>query len=246
MIELNEDKIERPFLCKTQDSGTYTELSVIFDHLRKPKMLSQLLHDFLSQRNEATNRSISCFAPKDETFSSTKSLEYRVSIPIGISSVGWNEYISRVLDGIGIEPTNQTEKFLNLMSKRKDYKAEYKKRKHVMMRRREKQRAIVMGQKKLDAQDRRNGTTYKSGVGVFGDEQQKISTASNKNNVEESSNKKSSTSRCSKCFLFEHSRSSHKNCRMNKASLDELSAEQKAQLVLELGVIKKSLTSTLS
>ena len=209
-------------------------------------MLSQLLHDFSSQRNEATNRSISRFAPKDETFSSTKSLEYCVSIPIGISSVGWNEYISRVLDGIGIEPTNQTEKFLQLMSKRKEYQAEYQRRKNVMMRRRTKQRAIVMGQKKLDAQDRRNGTTYKSGVGVFGDEQSKISKSSTKKNVEKPSNEKSSTSRCSKCFLFGHSRSSHKNCRMNKATLDELSAEQKAQLVLELGEIKKSLTSTSS
>jgi hypothetical protein len=47
------------------------------------------------------NLSISKFAPKDLTLSTTQGLQYRIALAVGIDAVGWLEYISRVFQAFG-------------------------------------------------------------------------------------------------------------------------------------------------
>lgn len=60
-------------------------------------MLQMCHHEFDSQKNESLNTRIATYAPKNKTFSYTKSLEDRIDLVIIIDSIGYSSGITRII-----------------------------------------------------------------------------------------------------------------------------------------------------
>jgi hypothetical protein len=84
---------------KEQHKNAYAKISKAFAPYITRDMLAMLHHNWSTQRNEAMNKSVTSFAPKDKTFSLTTSLLTRVNIAGAMHNKGnhtvWNEVYDR-------------------------------------------------------------------------------------------------------------------------------------------------------
>jgi hypothetical protein len=64
--------------------------------------------------NEAFNQVCTWFAPKNKVFAGSGSLHNRISFAIGINSLGYNEFFTRVFQKLGVNMTNNVSHYLRL------------------------------------------------------------------------------------------------------------------------------------
>ena len=97
MLERNEKGYCR---CRQRNKELYDSMMLTYTPYITVETLMQVNHPWYTQKNEVMNTSISAFAPKDKTYSMTKSLLARVSIAAGISIAGhknfWNNVASEL------------------------------------------------------------------------------------------------------------------------------------------------------
>ena len=67
--------------------------------------LEEIVHGCDTQINESLNGVIAWFAPKNKSFSGSRSLQARVYLAIGIVLVGYKTFLQRLLDSMGINVT---------------------------------------------------------------------------------------------------------------------------------------------
>ena len=85
-----------------EDENLYHQIFDALEPFIKEDMLKMLWHQYDTNINEAMNRSVSSFAPKDRTFSRTMSLQTRVSIAAGVQIAGHYKFWKKVLEAQGI------------------------------------------------------------------------------------------------------------------------------------------------
>ena len=128
--------------------------------------LLMLHHPWSTQRNESMNKSVSAYAPKDRTFSTTKSLLTRVSVAGAVQGSGnskvWNSIYNKV--GVPIDPVlskqlENTDKYKGSKNKRqgsKKGKARRSANRHEQLRLTQEQ----------DLRARKDGIAYEAGIAM--------------------------------------------------------------------------------
>ena len=97
--------------------------------------LKMLWHEYDTNVNEAMNRSVSSFAPKDRIFCRTMSLETRISIAAGVQICGHYKFWSLVLEKHGIIIGDSMKLILLKRDKENKFRNEYRKKKEVKKKR---------------------------------------------------------------------------------------------------------------
>ena len=95
LIERNQKGYYR---CKVRHSKLYKEMTAAFAPYIQKDMLVQLQHNWNTQKNEALNTSVSFYAPKNKTYSTTQSLDTRVAIAAGVQILGYSGFWCRVFE----------------------------------------------------------------------------------------------------------------------------------------------------
>ena len=73
-------------------TNAYVLICQSFQPYLTPSNLSMLHHRWSAHANEELNKSVSAYAPKDRTFSSTKYLITRVPIAAGVQVTGYHDF----------------------------------------------------------------------------------------------------------------------------------------------------------
>jgi hypothetical protein len=117
-----------------------------------------------SQKNEAMNRSIMRYCPKEKTYSRTMTLTSRINLAISIDTLGHAKYYEDLFAAMEFNNTQLTFSGLRRMWRKKEYGRIYSGLRRVKVRRRIKQRErMVEGTDKL-VLDAKEGRGYSSGI----------------------------------------------------------------------------------
>jgi hypothetical protein len=213
--ELELKKLKK-YRCKEKNAQLYVLCIEIIDRFSKEENLRECHHRMHSQKNEAMNKSIMRYCPKEKTYCRTMSLTWRINLAISIDSLGHATLYEELFEKMDFTPTELTFSGLRRMWRKKEYGRMYFGQRTVKRRRRIKNReAMATGAKKLE-DDAKEGRAYSSGMrmrdenGVEGEgsETRPIKRARTTNN-----NKLTRTSGdgC-KCGAKDHKRTSSSQC----------------------------------
>jgi hypothetical protein len=173
-----------------QDKQQYTYLQCIeiIERFTTEERLRECHHVMNSQKNEAMNRSIMRYAPKEKTYCATMALTSRINMAISIDSLGHSKYYERLFQAMQFAPTELTFSGLRRIWRKKEYGRVYSGSKTVKQRRRIHQREkMIEGIMKMET-DARNGMAYSSAIRLEDDEEEK------EENCERQARKKAKTS----------------------------------------------------
>ena len=131
-----------------------------------------LWHQSDTNLNEAMNRSVSAFAPKDRTFCRTMSLETRVGIAAAVQIVGHYQFWNMVLDKFGITMGKSLEKILKKRDVENYFRREYRSRPEVK-RKRKHGETTKISKGVRDREKQISSDTYKSGVAICAEQHAK-------------------------------------------------------------------------
>ena len=90
-------------LNKPRDKYTYDGVKKVHDKATTDERLIEMLHPFTTQLNESLNMRAAETAPKCKNYSRTASLDYRISIVVGVHNIGSHDFFQRVFQDLGIE-----------------------------------------------------------------------------------------------------------------------------------------------
>ena len=125
-----------------------------------------LHHPWSTQKNEAMNKSVSSYAPKDRTFSTTKSLLTRVTIAGAVQGttnlIVWRNVFRKIR--LPLDPL--LEQFFNNMDKHKAAKNKRQSTKEGKLRRSKRKRDALTTAHRDDMQSQKEGTKYESGIAM--------------------------------------------------------------------------------
>jgi hypothetical protein len=102
MMELQRKQSERFYRSKMKDAKLYECIIKIASRFITRERLEELGHGFDTQINESFNNMASWFAPKNKVYCGSQSLENRLSMAIGINSIGLHRYFTRLYKVFGI------------------------------------------------------------------------------------------------------------------------------------------------
>jgi hypothetical protein len=104
-----------------------------------------------SQKNEAMNKSIMRYCPKDKMYCRTMVLTFRIHLAIGIDTLGHASFFEEIFSSMGFTATHMTFLALTRLWKNKEYGKMYCGLRKVKLRRRMKQRdRMIEGTKKME------------------------------------------------------------------------------------------------
>jgi hypothetical protein len=149
---------------KQVNNKLYLLICEIIDRFSEEDKLRECHHEMHSQKNEAMNKSIMRYCPKDKTYCKTMVLTSRIHVAIGIDTLGHESFFEEVFNSMGLTTTDVTSCGLRRMWKKKEYGRMYSGLRTVKRRRRMKQRdRMIEGTAKME-KDAKEGRGYSSGV----------------------------------------------------------------------------------
>jgi hypothetical protein len=96
----DKDKTElaklKKYRCKTSNNKLYLQCLEIIERFTTKERLRECHHVMNSQKNEAMNRSVMRYAPKEKTYCETMALTLRLNMAISIDSLGHATYFERL------------------------------------------------------------------------------------------------------------------------------------------------------
>ena len=114
------------YRCMVDDEKLYYQIMDALKPFFTKDLLQMLWHQSDTNLNEAMNRSVSAFTPKDRTFCRTMSLETRVGIAAAVQIVGHYQFWNMVLDKFGITMGKSLEKILKKRDVENYFRREYR------------------------------------------------------------------------------------------------------------------------
>ena len=103
----------------------YMQLKPIYDKLTTEEKVSECMHSYNSQCNEALNTSVGKYARKGRTYCGTMSLTNRITIAIGVHNVGYQGYWTEVCTSLSMEISPNLDNHLLQRDRRKNWKRKY-------------------------------------------------------------------------------------------------------------------------
>jgi hypothetical protein len=114
LTEHQRNLSERYYRNKERDAKLYGIMNQIAARFIALPKLKELAHVMDTQVNESMNNTISWLAPKNKCYAGSQSLRNRISIAVGINSLGLHRYFTRLFSALGITMTPNVEHFLNV------------------------------------------------------------------------------------------------------------------------------------
>jgi hypothetical protein len=105
---------DRFYRCKVKDAKLYACLQDLIARFVTLECLKELAHSFDTQVNESLNNTIAWLAPKNKCYGGSQSLSNRVSIAIGMNSIGLSKTFARIFKALSITMTPNVEHFLSV------------------------------------------------------------------------------------------------------------------------------------
>jgi hypothetical protein len=214
--EKSEDELKKlkKYRCKETNAKLYVQCQEIIERFSTPEHLQECYHRMSSQKNEAMNKSIMRYAPKDRTYARTMALTSRINLSVGIDCIGHAKYYERLFGRMHFRHTSLTFSGLRRMWRKKEYGRMYSGLKSVRLRRRLAMRTkMEKGITKMKA-DKTDGRYYASGMRVGGDDVEGEQPAKKKKKAPPRSNNPLLTKAqmgC-KCGAVDHQRVTSKSC----------------------------------
>ena len=210
----------------------YNKLTTIVARFVTLEALKEVAHDMDTCANESFNNTASWVAPKNKVYCGTHSLKNRLSIALGIYSIGTMAYYEGLFQRLGIEITADVRHYLRVTSAHRDRRnAKYKTTDYKRRRKRAEMVKIERGAKEASIARANRYGVYKSGIGMeSGYDVQELG-----NNDEDSrkpSAKSSATVASSKlvkpckCGATDHKRTTSTKCPLNKRNKKGLAAAE--------------------
>ena len=106
------DDKQRFYRSMTKDVALYNKLKEIIERFVTFDRLKEVAHGMDTNVNESFNNTFSWLAPKNKVYCGTQSLQNRLSIGIGIQTLGMLEYFKRLYSALGISITPNVLNFL--------------------------------------------------------------------------------------------------------------------------------------
>jgi hypothetical protein len=152
------------YMCKVKNPQLYLFCTKIIERFSDKENLRECHHPMHSQNNEAINRSIMRYCPKEKTFCRSMGLTSRINIAIGVDTLGHAESYKKLFKAMNFQPTKLTNSGLRRMWRKKEYGRIYFRLRTVKIRRRIKnQDKMAEGNKKME-EDVLDGRDYASGL----------------------------------------------------------------------------------
>jgi hypothetical protein len=164
-LETDRKKTGKYYRCKERDKNEYQLLKAVIDKYITMERLKEVAHGFSTQMNESMNNSIAWLAQKNKTLSGTCSLAVRIHLAVGITLVGYEQYIAQLCERMGIELTNGTAHHLRALWKAKDCHSTKQKKLSTKRQRQEGKRAKLEQEIQAAEKKRRKEGYYKPGEG---------------------------------------------------------------------------------
>jgi hypothetical protein len=200
----------KKYRCKERNAKLYLQCDEIMERFCSEERLRECHHQMSSQKNEAMNRSIMRYAPKDKTYGRTMALTSRINIAIGIDCVGHPEYYERLFKAMHFGITELTYSGLRRMWRKKEYGRMYSGLKSVKLRRRLKARTkMIEGVAKMEV-DLEEGRCYSTGIVLENEDDQQGEPPARKKGRR--NNPLTNAKQVCKCGGEDHQRVSSKNC----------------------------------
>lgn len=120
--KMTEDELvngERYYRCHEKDAELYKILVKIVSRFVTFDRLQEVAHGMDTQVNESFNNTASWLAPKNKMYCGTVSLTNRISIGLGIVSLGLLQYFRRLYHALGIAMTPNIVHFLEVKDKQR-------------------------------------------------------------------------------------------------------------------------------
>jgi hypothetical protein len=162
---------ERYYRSKTTDAKLYVILSDKVSRFITFDRLKEVAHGMDTQVNESFNNTASWFAPKNKVYCGSCSLTNRLSIALGINTLGLTEYFRRLFKRLGIHLTRNVMHWLQMKDqtrskrlariKTKDKKKDRIKRKH---------EDLIKDEATAKRERAKRETVYKSGFNMQDEE----------------------------------------------------------------------------
>ena len=170
LSEEDKKKTAKIYRDKDGDAKLYKCLTDILRRFITLSALKEVGHGSDTQVNESLNNTISWLAPKNKTYSGSVSLRNRISMGIGISSVGTYEYFVRLLEKLGCPVTDHVRYYLSTQQKTRATRIAKYKKKQVKKNRNAKLYAKLKeySEKIKIEKAKSNGCTYQPGIGMDG------------------------------------------------------------------------------
>ena len=168
-------------------------------------------------------------APKEMNFATTKGLEHRVALMVGIDSIGYLPYLTEVTIKLGFSLNASAVKFLKRRDERAEYMRKHRMKKATKIRRRERTDEKIKKQIADDKKARAQSLYYQSGIAVQNDmvihtECQTINTETEDGHTSARKKRKTKDAnimigarekKCASCNQTGHSRRSSVLCELN-------------------------------
>jgi hypothetical protein len=112
MTQAQRDAGGRYYRCKTKDAKLYAKLQQITSRFVSIDRLRKVAHGMDTQINESFNNTASWFAPKNKVYCGSQSLSNRLSLAVGINSIGMEQYFVRLFRVLKISMPPDIHHFL--------------------------------------------------------------------------------------------------------------------------------------
>jgi hypothetical protein len=205
---------ERYYRNKEHDAKLYDIMNQTAARFVTLPKLKEVAHVMDTQVNESMNNTISWLAPKNKCYGGSQSLRNRVCIAVGINSLGYQRYFTRIFHALGIAMTPNIRHFLGIKERNRQKRIQKTKTKDAKRIRKEK----IFEKLRNDEQVKRNERkkkfgVYRTGINMEDPEQYAW--------VKSPPRKRSKQSLqgivCKHCGLTGHSRTSSRQCLKHKA-----------------------------
>jgi hypothetical protein len=213
-------RVIKYYRSKDKDAKLYNVLAEKLERFISLDKLVEMAHGMDTNVNEAFNQICTWFAPKNKVFAGSGSLHNRISFAVGINSLGYNEFFTKLFNKLGIDITDNVAHYLrvkeNTRIKRlaKIRTADYKSAKY-----KSKRDNLAKDSRLAKIEFLRREGTYKKGMNVD-DPYGELPAGSNNNEDDEpdarkpAARKTSSATKlfCEYCGKKGHATTKHKKC----------------------------------
>jgi hypothetical protein len=107
-------RIIKYYRCKQKDAKLYNLLSQKLERFISLERLVELAHGMDTNANEAFNQTCTWFSPKNKVFAGSGSLHNRLSMAVGVNSLGYNKFFTALFSKLGIAVTDNVAHYLRL------------------------------------------------------------------------------------------------------------------------------------
>jgi hypothetical protein len=161
------------YRCKKANNQLYLQCLYIIGQFSTEERLRECHHTTNSQKNEAMNKSIMSYVPKDQTYGWAMALTSWLNMSVLIDSLGHARYYERLFTNMKFKHTELTFSGLKRMWRNREYGWMYQGRKEVKKMWRIQQREkMIDGIRKMEA-DVVKGMAYSSGIRIQGEDEGK-------------------------------------------------------------------------